>query len=132
MTITALSKYESDIFVTGGGSQIIGQVRINAAQLAITVEGADNVPPEGDVNYLDPIRVTGTRRYGITARHIVISRIVGTDAASEFRVYRKVVILTSAFFIDIISTLDPAIVYGGFDTWNLIGSSAERHRLNWG
>ncbi len=126
MTIYPLYKYESNLFVTSAADPIIGLIRLNPAASVISVESATNVEPDGDANTTEPIRATGTKNYGITARHIVISRLVDGQ-----RVYRKIPILTPDFFIDILSTAAPSITFEGASDWILVGGMGERYRLHY-
>jgi hypothetical protein len=126
MTIYPLYKYESNLFVTSAADPIIGLIRLNPAASVMSVESATNIEPDGAANTTEPIRATRTKFYGITARHIVISRIVDGQ-----RVYRKIPILTPDFFIDILSTAAPSITYEGASNWILVGGMGERYRLHY-
>jgi hypothetical protein len=124
MVTKPLYLYESDLLLVGSGDNVIGQIRLNPQVSALDVEGATNIEPTGPPNTTEPIRSQGTRRYGIIARHIIISQIV-----SGARIYRRVPILTNAFFINIISTVAPAITYEGSSSWLLVGGMGERYHL---
>ena len=124
MTIYPLYKYESNLFIASAADPIIGLIRLNPASAALSVESATNIEPDGAANSTEPIRSSRTRFYGITARHIIISRLV-----SGQRVYRRIPILTPTFFIDILSTAAPSISFEGASDWILVGGMGERYRL---
>ena len=130
MALSTTQIYLSDIFPVGStDTKLAGKIRISAAALAFSVDGQANTPPDGvtaDIQF--PIHVSGTRKYGITARHIRIARISGT-APNQYRIYRTVPILDPINFTAFISAEAPTISYEGDSTWVIVGAQAERYHL---
>lgn len=128
MAILTNVKYESNLVLPGDTDEVISVVRCSPAATALTVGDYTNTPPSGDVNSSDIIRISGTRKLGITARHLVIYRIAGT-APTQFREYRRVPIFQVSNFNAILSNPPGTITYQSLDDWILVGGLHERYHL---
>ena len=122
-------KYESDLDTNpDDATSIVSVVRCNFLTAGLTIAGGSNDVPEADQNSNLPIRVAGTKKYGITARHIVISRLTGSTTTPNTQLV-KVVIFQPSFFVTIISSFNPSIAFNGLEDWKLIGAQNERFHL---
>jgi len=128
MASTVNLKYESELKLPDDSSNIIARVRVNEQSTLLAVSGTTNDEADGDPNSKIPVRVSGTRKYGIIARHLVITRVV-TTGTDSFRSYRKIVIFQPSLFYTFISTIDSGIEYEGLDDWILAGAISERYHL---
>jgi hypothetical protein len=130
MVTKAKALYETNLFLPGGTDPLVGYVTVQAAAESLVIGSTTNAPPTTEeANTTQPIRVSGTKKYGITARHIVIARIGGTTG-STFREYRRIVIFTTALFETALSDLGLSVSYEGLDDWFIVGGQNERYRLN--
>lgn len=121
--------YQSNLTLPGSEDSLVGYVICSSQAELLTVVGVPNVPPEGaEPNTSIPVRVSGTRKYGITARHIVISRIAGT-APDQYRVYRRIPIFDPTFFSSILSEFAETVEYESLSDWTVVGGQAERYHL---
>lgn len=130
MVIKTKALYETNLFATTGTDPLVGFVLVQAASESLVIGSTTNAPPTtAEANTTQPIRVSGTKKYGITARHIVIARIAGTTG-STFRTYRRIVIFTPVLFETSLSDLGLSVSYEGLDDWFIVGGQNERYRLN--
>lgn len=121
--------YESNLTIPDGTAPVAGPIRVNPQALLLTVSGVSNsAPEEVDQTTSIPIRVVGTKKYGIIARHLVLARIVTSGTVSS-RVYRRVPIFNPAFFVTALSTFSAEITYEGQSDWYLAGGEGERYHL---
>lgn len=129
MTVLISQLYQSNLLPVGGGDPLVGYVRVSGNVPNLNVDGTTNDPPSGaDPTTRIPIRVSGTRKLGITARHLVLVRLDGTSP-NQFRVYRRVIVFTQDLFVTAISAENPTIDFEGIDTWSLAGARAESYRF---
>jgi len=105
---------------------------VGAGVVAFSFNGTTNDPPEpGDVTLPTPVRGVGHRqRYGITARHIRLTRVTGT-APNQGRIYRIVPILSNSLFQTILASLGgaAAATYESTDDWDITGIIAETYGI---
>lgn len=130
MALNVVVPYTTDLLLPDDQATVqVGSVRLSQTSLTLTIDTSANVPDDGVVvNTTIPIRVTGTRRYGITARHLVIARISGTGT-NLFRIYRKIAILSPTLFQSAVSTIGATISYENATDWTLVGAEQERYKL---
>jgi hypothetical protein len=130
MTLRSKVLYESDLFLTGTTTNILGFVLCQTTAQALSIAGVTNDPPTAeDPNTSFPIRVTGTKKFGITARHIVIGRLAGASP-NQYREYRRIPIFTSVYFDNALSEFAASVEYESLTDWFIVGGIAERYRLN--
>jgi hypothetical protein len=125
------AKYQTGLQIPEGTDPLIAQVRVNPLAETLSIEGVLNAVPAAASNSQIPIRVSSSRRYGITARHIVLVRVVG-EPGFTYRTYRRVVVFDPAYFEASLSTSAPDVAYEGFTDWLLVGGSQERYHLLFG
>ena len=129
MGIKTRELYQTDLFLEDGATAMFGRIFVSSSVPLLSVEGSTNdVPSEGTANILFPIRVSGTKKFGITARHLVIARLQGASP-TQSRVYRRIPVFTKAFFDTAMSTIGAPVVYESLSDWFLIGGVQERYRL---
>jgi hypothetical protein len=129
MALNAEVKYQANLSLfTDSATPIVGLVRTSVLATGLDVGGVTNSETELDQNTSVPIRVSGTKKYGIIARHIVLYRLAGTSP-NQFREYRKVVIFTPDTFVIMLSTPPTSIDYEGITDWILVGGQHERYHL---
>jgi hypothetical protein len=128
MAVRTLAKYQTDLQDRSLTTPLIGQIITSPNTELITIGTFSNLAPTADVTTSIPIRVSGTKKYGITARHLVISRIAGTGT-DEYLVYRRVPILKPSVFDTILSSVGLAVTYEGFSDWQVVGGQNERYHL---
>ena len=131
MTILVKTKYEASILLPDSTDPLISLFRVSSNVTGAVLDSLTNDPPTAEQNSTMPIRITSTRKFGIIARHLVISRIVGTGSSS-FRLYRKVPVLQPNVYLTVLSQVAPDISYEGFDDWTLVSGSEERYNLPYG
>jgi len=132
MTLQQFNLYETNLFAPDGTTHLVSHVRTSANAKLLSIEGDTNDPPtEVDPTTTVPIRVSGTRKYGVTARHLVLSRLVGSSP-NQYRIYRKVVIFTNDYFVQALSKLGQTVEYETFDDWAIVGGIQERYHLTLG
>ena len=121
--------YQSNLTLPGSEDSLVGFVVCSSQAELLTVEGVPNAPPEGATpNISIPIRVSSTRKYGITARHIVIARIAGTST-DQYRVYRRIPIFDPTFFSSILSEFAGTVEFESLSDWVIVGGQSERYHL---
>jgi len=121
--------YVSNLDEPADDTPIVGVIKVGGNTTNLNISGTQNTVPDGTAqNTTIPIRVSGTRRYGITARHIVIYRLVGT-APNQFRNYRRIVVPDPAKFVEYLSDIPSSIEYEGQDDWILVGGRGESYHL---
>ena len=128
MAILTNVKYESNLVIPGDTDEVISVVRCSPLATGLTVGDYTNTPPSGDVNSSDVIRISGTRKLGITARHLVIYRLAGASP-NQYREYRRVPIFQISNFNAILSNPPGTITYQSLDDWILVGGLHERYHL---
>jgi hypothetical protein len=131
MAVYSQLKYKTDLTTTDSSGPIVGRVRTLSQTTGLNVDGTPNAEPEEDQSYTSPIRITGSRKFGIIARHLVIYQLVGTSP-NQFRSYRRVPILDPANYVLYISTIPSTIGYEGSNGWILVGGIGEKHHLAYG
>lgn len=120
--------YQTELVPMGATDPITGYCLASSNALALSVDGTANTAAGGTVNTQIPIRVSGTRRYGITARKLVIARVQGTGTGTRL-VYRRVPVFDPINFTVYLGSLSPSLTYETFSDWVLIGAQNERYRL---
>ena len=124
-------KYETDLYLPDTTTPIVATIRASTATTGLEISGDANTETDSDINTIIPARVSGTRRYGITARHLVIYRIIGSGATA-YRLYRRVPILQKESYISFISNPPVSVTFEAIPDWQIAGSIAERHHLAYG
>lgn len=117
--------YELDTL--NDGDATYGFLRTNNQITTLTVAGVANDPATVDEG--TPISTlvrnpAHKRRYGITARYIVLTRLIG-DTPVQARVYRTIPILTKVIFQACV--LNAAYTYQSQDDWALAYRQDEYH-----
>jgi len=126
---TKLFKYESDLDVFGTpGTSIYANVRANYLTAGLTIGSVANEEPDADLNSKLLIRTSGTKKYGLTARHIVLQRLSSSTTTPNI-VRKKVVILKPATFVTYISQDAASISFDGLEDWVLVGAESERYHI---
>jgi len=129
MTIKSLYIYESNLYLPDTSTALIGAVRTLTTATELTIGGTANAEAtEEEPNTTVPIRVSGTRKYGITARHIIIGKVQGTSP-TQYVQYRKVVVFQIALFAEFLSSVDETVTFEGTSGWYVVGGSQERYHL---
>jgi len=123
--------YQTSLQIPTGTDPLVSHVFANPQSAALSVEGTVNSPPTLPSNSTIPIRISGTKKYGITARKIRIVRIAG-DSPDFYRVYRSIVVFDPAYFVAVLSTPSPTILYEEKNDWILVGGENERYHLLFG
>lgn len=124
-----IKSYQSGIEVPGvETTQTFGfSVRVNAEVLSLSINDTTNDAPDSDL-ILDTglyARVGGGKnRFGITARSVVIKRLVGTSPL-QFYLKRTVPWLKDNLAETINSTTPPSISYQGQTDWIYVGTRNE-------
>lgn len=133
MTLQTQTLYDTELFVSGSTTDNqVAYLRTSAQVLLLTIDGTPNVSVEGTTKNSDiPIRVTGTRKYGIVARHIVLGRITGTSP-NQFISRRTIPIFDPELFKVAISSVGITYSYEGQDDWKLVSAHNERYNLLFG
>lgn len=125
-------KYESDLDVIGDpGTSVYGIIRANSLTAGLTIASVANDAPTANANTQIPIRVVSTRKYGITARHLVLQRLTTSTTVPNIQRV-KIPILTPAVFIQYISQVGGAISFNGLEDWTIVGAQNERIHLFFG
>jgi hypothetical protein len=129
MTLKSLYIYETNLYIPDSTTKYAGAVRTLTGATALVIGGTANAEAtEAEPNTFIPIRVSGTRKYGITARHIIIGKVLGATP-NQYVQYRKVVIFQIDLFAQFLSSIDDTITYDGTSGWYLVGGSQERYHL---
>lgn len=117
--------YELDQKTSGGDAQygvLRGLAQITTASFGGTT---NDQTAEEPTSYPTPVRLPGhKRRYGITARYVVIERTIGTGSTA-FKIQRIIPILTKVLFETIVPGI--AISYQSQDDWVFVSRFAENH-----
>jgi hypothetical protein len=120
--------YQSELVPTGETDPRIGLLKVGINVDSLTIATIANTSPAGVPNTSIPIRVSGTRKFGITARHVIISRLE-TIGAGTIRVYRRIPVFDPVVFTEYLGSLSPAISYESQTDWVLVGAKNEAYRL---
>lgn len=131
MAVKVQYKYECNVLVPDSTEPLVGLITTLPVTTGLEVAGATNDEPGADANTYIPIRISGTRKFGVTARHLVLYRLVGTGSAAR-RLYTKVPVLTEAAWELMLSQLAPSITFAGSGDWILVGGIGERYHLTYG
>jgi len=128
MAITSVKVFERYAYLTDilsgtdGETIVSGVVSCLIETVSLEIGAFTNTPPTiTDATYPNLIRLPGhKKRSGITARHVVLSTLVG-DSPLEFRVTRTVPIFDPAIFNGILGLLgsNPGITYQGESNWTI-------------
>jgi len=117
---------------TEAGTYYYSVLSANALITGLTVgETTNDAPDIGEDTLESPIRGVGhKRRYGIQARHVTITRVVGTSP-NQGRIYRTIPILSNETYDAIVAQLynSPDVSYDGQTDWTIAGVEAEAYGL---
>jgi hypothetical protein len=131
MTLFPLQIYQTNLGEPDDvTTPLIAQVRVSPTALTLTIEGTANVPPTAytTVNTNIPVRVSKKRAYGITARHIILTRLGGV-IPNQYIVRRRIVMFDLELFEATISSLNNQFSYEGQTDWILAGAANECYHL---
>jgi len=124
--------YKTNLFAPDGSTPLVSYVRVDPQALTLQISDQTNDAPQSvDQSTTLPIRVTAGRRYGITARHVVISRLAGSSP-NQYKVYRKIVVFDPDIYQQYLSLIASSISYESQTDWILVGGINEKYRLNYG
>lgn len=124
--------YQTDLLTPDAGAKLVSYVRVDPQSENLSIGGQTNDPPTSvDQTTTLPIRVTAGRRYGITARHVVISRL-GGSSPNQYKIYRKIVVFDPDIYQGYLSQIASSITYEGLSDWILVSGINEKYRLNFG
>lgn len=112
------------------GQPVAYKVRTSTKAKLLEIEGTANTPP--DVSTYTKVslrvRVSGTRKANITARHVNIYRTQG-DSPNILVIRRKIVIFDPSLFYKALSLSKPTISYEDQTDWFLDGGRPETYNL---
>lgn len=131
MAVRVNLKYKTDLNLPDGSAAIVSRIQALSQITSLSVDGQTNDEPTVDQTSTIPVRFSHIRRYGITARHIVIYRLVG-DSPNQYRSYRRIPILDPSIYVAYLSQIESEIDYEGQTDWILVGGSPERQHLVYG
>jgi hypothetical protein len=126
-TIFNLVPYESNISTTGADTNLGFLIRIQPTVLTLTINDVANAAPDAGLILQTGLYAYATnkpRSKRLCARAITISRIVGT-APLQFRLYRRVPVLTVGTFISLRLDNPPTFSYQGQTDWTLVSVHKE-------
>lgn len=123
--------YQTEYVPASSGDTTTGLILVDTRAIALNIGGTQNVESAVTVNTAIPIRVSGSRKYGIIARHVVLSRIEVVDTTSRL-VYRRVPIFDPSNFSFYLGQINPSITYEGETDWSFVGAMNERYHLFFG
>jgi len=131
MATRANLKYQTDLKLPDGSTEQVSRLQALTQITSLSINGQTNDEPGLDQTSTIPIRFSNLRRYGITARHIIIYRLAGTSP-DQYRTYRRVPILDPAIYVGYLSQIESSVEYQGQTDWILVGGSPERQHLIFG